>query len=315
VIRWGLCCQFLDAPIRFRTATHRYVGTLAAATRRKYLVGIASDNAAALHAAVTQCRALGIGAFRINSQILPLGTHPLSGYSLERLDRSGAIREAFVAAGDAARRQDVRLSFHPDQFVVLNSERPEVVQSAVDELDFQAAIAELVRADTLVCHGGGMTGGTAAALERLQRGLDLLTDRARSRISLENDDRLFTPASLAPLCERAGVPLVYDVHHHRCNPDGLSVKEATALAVSTWRGREPWMHISSPRDGWSSANPRPHADYIDPADIPTEWRRLTMTVDVEAKAKERAVLAIMKATSRVRPPATARTGSRSRRAP
>ena len=27
-IRWGLCCQFLDAPIRFRQATHRYVATV-----------------------------------------------------------------------------------------------------------------------------------------------------------------------------------------------------------------------------------------------------------------------------------------------
>jgi UV DNA damage endonuclease len=310
VIRWGLCCQFLDAPIRFRTATHRYVATLAAAERRKYLADIARDNAAALHAAALHCHALGIGAFRINSQILPLGTHPVSGYTLERLDRSGAVREAFVAAGGMAARHDVRLSFHPDQFVVLNSERPEVVQSAVDELDFQASIAELVGADTLVCHGGGSGGGVAAALERLERGLDLLSGPARARIALENDDRLFTPAALAPLCLRAGVPLVYDVHHHRCNPDGLSVKEATALALSTWKDREPWMHLSSPRDGWASPNPRAHADYIDPTDVPREWRRLTMTVDVEAKAKERAVLAVMTSLKR------GRTGSRrSRLAP
>lgn len=304
MIRWGLCCQFLDAPIRFRTATHRYVATLTPAMRRKYLAGIARDNAAALDHAVRHCHALGIGAFRINSQILPLGTHPLSGYTLARLDRSGAIGEAFAAAGRAAARLDVRLSFHPDQFVVLNSERPEVVQSAVDELEFQAEIAEMVGADTLVLHGGGGAGGTAVALERLDRGLDLLGERARGRIALENDDRLFTPAALAPLCERTGVPMVYDVHHHRCNPDGLTVAEATALAVSTWKGREPWMHISSPREGWDSVNPRAHADYIDPRDVPGEWRRLSMTVDVEAKAKERAVLAIMKAVR------TAERGSR-----
>lgn len=295
MIRWGLCCQFLDAPIRFRTATHRYVATLTPVMRRKYLAGIAHDNAAALHQAVQHCYGLGIGAFRLNSQILPLGTHPLSGYTLPRLDSSGGIREAFVAAGRTAARLDVRLSFHPDQFVVLNSERADVVQSAVAELDFQAEVAELVGADTLVLHGGGNAGGPLAALARLERGLDRLSQRARSRIALENDDRLFTPATLAPLCHRAGVPMVYDVHHHRCNRDGLSVKEATALALTTWSGREPWMHISSPRDGWSSGNPRPHADYIDPDDVPAAWRRLSVTVDVEAKAKERAVLAIKRA--------------------
>ena len=81
MIRWGLCCQFLDAPIKFRTATHRYVATLSRAARRDYLTAIAANNAAAIADSARHCRSLGIGAFRINSQILPLGTHPVSGYS------------------------------------------------------------------------------------------------------------------------------------------------------------------------------------------------------------------------------------------
>jgi UV DNA damage endonuclease len=294
-IRFGLCCQFLDAPIRFRTATHRYVWSLTPARRRTYLREIAADNAAALAAAITACRSLGIGAFRINSQILPLGTHPRSGYTLERLDPSGAIAEAYRHAGALAREQDVRLSFHPDQFVVLNSERPEVVDSAVEELDFQAAIAELVGADIIVFHGGSAAGGIGPALERLARGLDRLSPRARSRAALENDDRLFTPTALLPLCRTSGIPLVYDVHHHRCHPDGATVEEATEAAASTWGDREPWTHISSPRAGWKSANPRPHADCIDPADVPRSWLARRMTMDIEAKEKERAVVRLMAA--------------------
>ncbi len=292
-LRFGLCCQFLDSPIRFRTATHRYVSTLSRAGRRTYLAGIASDNAAALMAAVERCAELGIGAFRVNSQILPLGTHPVSGYLLEALDRKGAIRAAFARAGARARELDVRLSFHPDQFVVLNSERLDVVRGSVEELEFQAALAELIGADTVVLHGGSVAGGTDAALERLERGIGLLSERARTRLALENDDHRFTPADLLPLCRRLSVPLVYDAHHHRCHPDGLSVEEATDLAAATWGGREPWSHISSPREGWDAANPRPHADYIDPRDFPPAWMGRRMTVDVEAKEKERAVLRLM----------------------
>jgi UV DNA damage endonuclease len=293
VIRFGLCCQFLDAPIRFRTATHRYVWSLTPARRRTYLRQIAADNAAALAAAVTACRSLDIGAFRINSQILPLGTHPRSGYTLERLDPTGAIAASFRAAGELARAQDVRLSFHPDQFVVLNSERPDVVESAIEELEFQAGIAELVGADTIVLHGGSGAGGVGPALERLSRGLDRLSPRARSRLALENDDRLFPPAALLPVCRASALPLVYDVHHHRCLPDGTSVEEATEASAATWGDREPWTHISSPRDGWKAANPRPHADYIDPADMPRSWLERRMTMDVEAKEKERAVVRLM----------------------
>ncbi len=226
----------------------------------------------------------------------------MTGYALDTLDRKGAIRGAFERAGALARERNVRLSFHPDQFVVLNSERADVVRASVEELDFQAAIAELIGADTLVFHGGSTAGGIAASLERLERGLALLSDRARSRAALENDDHRFAPADLLPLCRRTGVPLVYDAHHHRCHPDGTSVEEATELAAATWGDREPWTHISSPRDGWSSSNPRPHADYIDLRDFPAAWRGRRITVDVEAKAKERAVRALMGALKNGRPP-------------
>jgi UV DNA damage endonuclease len=293
-IRWGLCCLFLDADIKFRSATHRYAGALEPVARREYLAGIARDNATALLAAVSECKRLGIGAFRINSQILPLSTHPQSGYRLPGIDPDGSIEAAFRAAGEAARAADVRLSFHPDQFVVLNSERAPVVDSSLAELDYQAAVAELVGADVIVFHPGSSAGGIEAALDRLERGIERLSERARVRIALENDDRHFSPADLLTLCHRLGVPLVYDVHHHRCNGDGLSVDEATAKAAETWGSREPHNHISSPRDGWGSANERPHADYIDPADWPESWTGRRMTVDVEAKAKELAVVRVMK---------------------
>jgi UV DNA damage endonuclease len=293
VIRWGLCCQFLDAPIKFRTATHRYVATLSAAGRRDYLAGIAAQNAAALADAVRQCRALDIGAFRINSQVLPLGTHPVSGYTLEHLDRDGTIRRAFLEAGALARQLDIRLSFHPDQFVVLNSEREAVVESSIGEVEWQASIAEMVGADVIVLHGGGAAGGVPAALARLGRAVDRLSARARTRLALENDDRQFAPADLLPFCERHALPLVYDVHHHRCKADELSLADASARAAATWGRREPYFHISSPREGWDGRDPRPHAEYIDPADVPREWLGMDLTVDVEAKAKERAVVKLM----------------------
>jgi UV DNA damage endonuclease len=292
VIRWGLCCQFLDSPITFRTATHGYAGGLNARTRRAYLAEIAAHNADALAAAIERCHELGIGAFRVNSQVLPLATHPITGYNLERLDPSGAIAGAFEWAGALARAYDVRLSLHPDQFVVLNSERDLVVRSAVQELEHQATVAEMTGADVIVLHGGGAAGGVEAAIDRLARGLELVSPRVRERLAFENDDRSFTPRSLLPLCQRSGVPLVYDVHHHRCLADGLTIEEATELAADTWNGREQYAHLSSPRGGWQGPNTRAHADYIDPADFPDVWRGRNMTVDVEAKAKERAVLAI-----------------------
>src|SRR5688500_11269856 len=139
----------------------------------------------------------------MSSQILPLVTHPVSGYSLESLDDSGVITRTFAAAGRLAQSRNVRLSFHPDQFVVLNSTRDEVVASSVRELDAQAQLAEIVGADTITLHVGGMTGGKSEALDRLERGLDRLSTPARERLALENDDRLFTVTDLYDLCMRS----------------------------------------------------------------------------------------------------------------
>jgi UV DNA damage endonuclease len=290
--RLGLCCAFMEQSIRFRTTTARFAGTLGARERGKHLQGIALHNAVALVQAVEWCGANGVGAFRVTSQFLPLATHPGLGYRLADIDRDGAAENILRQAGRLAARRGVRLSFHPDQFVVPGSAREEVVQGSIAEIEAQALLAERIGAEQLTIHGGGAQGGKRAALQRLASALGRLSARARTRLVLENDDRVYTVRDLLPLCRREGVPLVYDVHHHRCNPDGLGEDEATDAAAETWGRREPWVHLSSPQKGWTASDPRLHADYIDPRDVPAAWRTRPMTIDVEAKAKERAVLAL-----------------------
>ncbi len=116
----------------------------------------------------------------------------------------------------------------------------------------------------------------------------MATKPVRSRLTLENDDKLYTPADLLPVCRDTGVPLVYDVHHHRCLPDALTLEQATAAARATW-DREPLFHISSPLAGWRGPRPERHHDFINPKDFPAVWHGWPFTVEVEAKAKELAV--------------------------
>ncbi len=315
-MRLGLCCTFLEEPLKFRAATARYVQSRPVEERGEYLGAIALDNARTLERAVEWCAEHGVGAFRVTSQLFPLATHPTAGYAFGDLPTGDQVRRALARARKKAIERDVRLSFHPDQFVSPGSESAHVVESSLRELEHQAEVAEAIGAEQLTLHGGGARPTKTAALERLQRGLDRLSDRARRRIVLENDDVVYTVEDLLPVCRALDVPLVYDVHHHRCNPDRLDVAQATELAAETWGEREPWFHLSSPRDGFRAGNPRSHADYIRPRDVPEAWldraSSRPMTVDVEAKAKEQAVLRLQKALARKESGRRGGSGARAR---
>ncbi len=288
MIRLGLCCKFDRQPIRFRTTTARYTAGLSRPQQRKKLAEICLANAASLRQAVEYCAGNGIGSFRINSQILPLRTHPEVGYAMTDLPGGEDIIRAFRACGRLARKNDIRLTFHPDQFILLSSADEGITCRSVQELDYQAEVSTWVGADVINIHGGGAYGDKQSALKRVEANVRKLSSRIRKRLTFENDDRVYTPADLLPLCEKCRVPFVYDVHHHRCLPDGLSVEEVTRRALATW-DREPLFHVSSPRDGWKRNDPLPHHDYITIRDFPACWRDLDITVDVEAKAKELAV--------------------------
>ncbi len=292
MIRFGLCCIFRDEPIKFGTTTAAALGRMSRSDGLAKLSGLCLRNAESLLAALAYCQAQGIGCFRVMSQVLPLKTHPTCGYWMEELPDGEAIVERFKACGEFVRQHGLRTVFHPDQFVVLNSQRPEVVDASLGEIEYQAEVAEWVGADVINIHGGGAFGDKQKALDAFRLNLDRLSDRARSRLTVENDDRVYSPAELLRVCEQAGLPLVYDVHHHRCLRDELTVDEATAAAIATWN-REPLFHISSPIEGWDGPGPQRHHDFIDLADFPESWLAVDATVEVEAKAKEVAILKLM----------------------
>jgi UV DNA damage endonuclease len=241
-----------------------------------------------LRAALVYCHKHGIGSFRVLSQLLPLYTHPEYGYQLERLGSFREMRAVLEDCSQYAEQHQLRLTFHPDQFVVLNSTRDKVVSSSVKELEYQARVAEIIGADVINIHLGGKFGDQQAALRRLQQNLGQLSAAVRERLTFENDDRTYNAEEALRFCEDNGYPMVYDVHHHRCLPDALTVSAATERACQTWN-REPLFHISSPIAGWSGERPERHHDYIDLQDFPTEWLHRELTVEVEAKAKELAV--------------------------
>lgn len=263
-----------------------------------------------LDAILTRLDAIDVRMYRMASALAPYATHPDLPQFHRQLEECG---EQLARVGERARQLAVRLSFHPGQYVVLNSERPGVQALAARELDVMAGLLDGLGCDreaVVVLHVGGMAGGREAALERFERGVALLTDAARRRLVIENDDRVFALADVLELHRRTGLAVVWDVLHHHCHdPDGIPVEEALRAALATWPDDVvPKIHFSSPKTALEERRERvgrrvvtrlvlpqlrAHADMVDPIAFetflrgPARGRRFD--VMLEAKAKDLAL--------------------------
>jgi len=249
--------------------------------------------------------------YRMSASLAPYATHPdmpqFRGQVEECLDELAEL-------GARARDRDLRLSTHPGQYVVLNSEDERVRDLAVADLEAQTAIFDamgLGREAVVVLHVGGASGGIEAGLDRFEGGFARLSERARARLAIENDDRTFGLRDVLELSSRTGAPVVWDILHHHCHdPAGIPDREALALALATWpAGVLPKIHFSSPktsieerrrREGrrvtrsWALPQLRAHADLVDPIAFEHFLHELPPGADfdvmLEAKAKDLAVL-------------------------
>ena len=243
--------------------------------------------------------------------LAPYASHPdLPQFRDAPARHAGRLAEV----GATARRLGIRLSSHPGQYTVLNSEDDEVRRLAAGELDVQAELMDAMGLGpeaVVVLHVGGAAGGTAAALDRFERGFALLSDAARGRLVVENDDRTFGLRDVLELSGRLGRPVVWDILHHHCNdPDRIPDREALELALATWpAGVRPKVHYSTPKTAMEEVRRkvgrrverrvvlpqlRAHADLIDPIAFEAfalgTARGLELDVMLEAKAKDLALL-------------------------
>lgn len=261
---------------------------------------IVSDNLANLETVLGWCRDKGVHAFRIGSDLWPRATHPLVSPWVEALFDSDDVLASFGRIRHFAAAHDIRLSEHPDQFLVGNSLRADVVNGTIAELEWRARLGSALGVDVICLHVGSGAPDRESALWRWDATLARLSPMVLARLAFENDDRVFSPEAILPACLAWGLPMIYDAHHHRVLPDSLSEDEATELAIASWGDREPYFHLSSPRAGWDAGDARPHHDMIEPSDWPQAWTAMVdagvpFTVDIEAKGKELAVFALRSA--------------------
>lgn len=265
-----------------------------------------------LHGVLDYCERHDIRMYRFAASIAPYATHPDLPQFHGQVEE---CREGLAALGGAARAANVRLSTHPSQYIVLNSENPVTQEGAIRDVEVQAAILDaLGTGPEAVCilHVGGAAGGREAAFARFEAGFERLSDRAKARLVVENDDVTFSLTDALEIHRRTGVRVVWDIHHHHCvDPDRIPDREALQMALATWpEDVTPKIHWSTPRTAmeerkkkvgrrversWVLPPLRAHADMVDPIAFEHFLRGTAsglrdFDVMLEAKAKDLALL-------------------------
>lgn len=237
---------------------------------------------------------MNIHVYRITSKLIPLATHT----DVQGWNYSSQFSDQFKVLGEYIKANGFRISAHPDHFTILNSARPEVLEASIRDLDYHVNLFEAMGLEDyrykLVLHVGGLYGDKEKSIERFKDNFILLPDRIRKRIILENDDKSYTAADVLNICQDLSIPMVFDVHHHKCVNKGERIEDILPAIFKTWikEPDPPKVHFSSPK---SQKEFRSHADYIeytDFVDFIKISKKLDMDFDImlEAKMKDMALL-------------------------
>lgn len=283
-----------------------------------------------LYAIVDYLVKQGISMYRMSSDLAPYVTHPDLPQFHKQIDECSIELRTF---GDLARKHNLRLSFHPSQFIVLNSPDPVLVNKSISDLEAQARMLDCMALGpeaVVIIHVGGTYGDRQSGCQRWIETYHRLPEIVRRRLVLENDDIRYSAANVLYIHKHTGVPLVFDNLHFWCNnPEHLDIASTVERFIQTWPlGVRPKIHFSSPRTemrelkrknrrtGKMETVIQPpvwtgHADFVNPFEFITFMRmveHLTFDVMLEAKAKDLALRRLQHDLPRYAPDVAARFG-------
>ncbi len=260
------------------------------------LSSIARENLKNTQRLFSHNQAHDIKIFRLTSKLIPLATHSIT----ENWDWFAEVEDELKSLGEYARKNDFRLSAHPDHFTLLNSPREDVTEASIRDLEYHLRILDGMGLDSsvkLVIHVGGSYNNKEASLERFTQNYKLLSSDLKQRLVLENDDKIYTVRDVLGLCRQLKIPMVLDIHHHWCNNHNDNIGDYLEDIFATWDGqaRPPKIHLSSPKDEKHFRN---HADDVEASfflNFLAQAKQLARDFDVmiEAKNKDLALFNLM----------------------
>jgi UV DNA damage endonuclease len=229
--------------------------------------------------------------FRISSDIIPFASHPVCTFPWQE-----QFSDELRLIGDYIAESEIRISMHPDQFIILNSPDERIVSRSIAELAYHAELLDLMGLDSsakIQLHVGGLYGNPAESISRFIRVYTGLDPAIAGRLVIENDEQRFNAADCLEIHDETGIPVLFDVFHHTCKNNGEDTRAMLYRIKKTWRKRD-----GTPMVDYSSQHPAKrrggHAEHIDIGDF-GKFLEISkphdMDIMLEIKDKEASALA------------------------
>jgi UV DNA damage endonuclease len=172
--------------------------------------------------------------FRISSDIIPFASHPVCD-----INWSDTFKEKLKEIGDFIIKNNIRVSMHPDQFVILNSKSEDIVKNSIRELQYHCKLLDSMRLPTsakIQIHGGGVYEDKEKAKKDFVNNFNnLLEESLKKRLVIENDDRSYSLQDCLDINSETGIPIVFDTFHHECLNNGETFQQAISSFIESWK--------------------------------------------------------------------------------
>lgn len=241
----------------------------------------------------------GFFFFRIGSPLIPFASHPVC-----KTDWAKHFKRQFKEIGDFIKKHKMRISMHPDQFVVLNAKDKRIVQNSIKEIEYHCKVLDALKLDSTAkvqVHTGGVYGEKEKSMQRFIERYEKLPAIIKKRLVIENDHYMYSLKDCLEIHKKTGIPLLFDTFHHECFNNRETIVQGIMQAAKTWKKKDGKLMVdySNPKKGARTGTHSEHIDLKKFKKFITITKKLDFDIMLEIKDKEKSALEALKVIKEV----------------
>jgi UV DNA damage endonuclease len=306
-IKYGLTCisEILkDNKQTYKTMTRAQFNKLGKKEGIKILSQRILHNMKFVSVVIKHCYDNNISHYRIPESV-PLITDPTLKLKFKDLSDYNEIINSIKNIGITAKKYNIRIGAHPDQFIILCSRRKDVCDKSIIELNFVSWLFDTIGLPQsyeapINIHPSCSVNNEEThfdIIDRFYKNLMKCDKGVQKRLTLENEDKsnwtcetLLSAREYLKIKYNFELACVYDNLHDKCNPSLTKNINWLEKFKQTWPTNIiPVMHWS---EGGMNGKKRSHVEYITenvgkPVDNTVIW-------ELEVKGKDKAIIKLLK---------------------